>query len=160
MKKNILLLAVIVSAFSSAKGQEVIAPAGHSYSGTTASIDFTLGETVIFSPHHESGLLTQGFHQGDVAVTEILTGLEQASDQLLISVFPNPTSKQLIVETGEKKGLTAQIINLEAKEVYKESINSSKQVIDVSGFKNGIYILHLSNEQNELLKSFKILKLN
>ena len=62
MKKKTLLVFSLLTTFAST-AQEVVSTQGDSYSNTSGSIDFTVGEVVINTGTDGTNDLTQGFHQ-------------------------------------------------------------------------------------------------
>ena len=62
MKKNTLVLFSLL-ATGTVSAQEVVATQGGSYSNTSASIDFTIGEVIIATETDGTNDITQGFHQ-------------------------------------------------------------------------------------------------
>ena len=72
-----------------------------------------------------------------------------------IAVYPNPTQDKLRISNYKEKEVSAVIINLNGKRVYKSS--EVEEFIDISGLPSGIYILQLKNK-NGSEKKFKVVK--
>ena len=69
-----------------------------------------------------------------------------------LSLFPNPTDG--IITIGSEKNYQLEIYSVEGKIVLNDFGNQ----IDISGIKNGTYILKLTQENTNNSASFKILK--
>lgn len=66
-----------------------------------------------------------------------------------ISIFPNPTSSKLTIDLGEWSGVrsTVKMFDLSGKLVLEQQLNST-QVVDVSTFAKGMYIIEIeTNDQ-------------
>ncbi|MEN8157164.1 MAG: DUF2961 domain-containing protein [Bacteroidota bacterium] len=71
-----------------------------------------------------------------------------------ISVYPNPAGDIISLNVGEVQVSGIQIFNIEGGAVMKlNSINHNNQ-IDVSGLKNGLYILQLNTDKGTLANKF------
>ncbi|ESU28455.1 leucyl aminopeptidase [Flavobacterium limnosediminis JC2902] len=77
-----------------------------------------------------------------------------------ISFFPNPTKGKLNINLGTLKenNYTFSLIDIQGKEVYKDSISNAKQIetIDVSSFSKGVYMGVLETEKNRITKKIVI----
>ncbi|MBN1414636.1 MAG: T9SS type A sorting domain-containing protein [Bacteroidales bacterium] len=89
-------------------------------------------------------------------VTIILegTGFEDAS-VAGISLFPNPAFDNLTID-GLKGNTTISIMNTVGQLVYNRVINDSKAMINISSFRNGLYIIQL--EMNGEIVTTKFIK--
>jgi hypothetical protein len=72
-----------------------------------------------------------------------------------VAVYPNPTEDKLRIGNYKEKGVSAIIINLDGKQVYKSS--EVEEFIDISSLPSGVYILQLKNK-NGSEKKFKVVK--
>jgi hypothetical protein len=72
-----------------------------------------------------------------------------------VAVYPNPTEDKLRIGNYKEKGVSAIIINLDGKRVYKSS--EVEEFIDISSLPSGVYILQLKNK-NGSEKKFKVVK--
>ena len=60
-----------------------------------------------------------------------------------VQVYPNPATTQLTIE--EAMGLEVSVFDVVGSEVLHGVISSDKEVLDISRFARGIYLLHLSD---------------
>ena len=73
-KKAILILSFAFSLLISSQShaQSVVSSQGESFTNTEGSIDYTLGEVIIFTGEGGSNDLTQGFHQSSISTNSII----------------------------------------------------------------------------------------
>lgn len=78
-------------------------------------------------------------------------GIKEESQQLALSVFPNPTSNQLTIITPKNSSvIKAELVDVQGKTVLLSDLNNNSNIVnqhqlDVSFLAKGIYILNLSN---------------
>ncbi|MBC8396385.1 MAG: hypothetical protein H8E16_04725, partial [Flavobacteriales bacterium] len=82
--------------------QEIVATQGDSYTNSSGSIDFTVGELIINTGTDATNDLTQGFHQTNwnfVSIEDHVPSYEAI-------IFPNPTSEILTIRTSMFENVT------------------------------------------------------
>jgi hypothetical protein len=84
-------------------------------------------------------------------------GLDQIENSLDVLIYPNPASQKLNIEHKIFESTYATIFSVEGKKIFHQVINQ-QQSIDVSLFTNGIYLLQITNEKNEVLFTKKFTK--
>ncbi|MGB5462787.1 MAG: T9SS type A sorting domain-containing protein [Aureibaculum sp.] len=151
IKFTILLLFLGILTVSS---QEVIASQGNSYSNASASIDFTIGEVVIATLSNTGNTLTQGFHQTNLTVLAI----EDFDINYQARVFPNPTQDLFQVEIQNFEGLNFKMYDIQGRQLSKEKLNSINTTINTTPYAKGLYLLVILSENNQLLKTYRIIK--
>ncbi len=93
-------------------------------------------------------------------VIRSFVGIEENEKTLALSVFPNPSTNQLIIITPQlSNAITAQIVDLQGKIVLTEQLKSNnsfanEHTINVSGLAKGLYVLNLVSESEK--QSLKI----
>ena len=80
-------------------------------------------------------------------------GVKENTVNNKISIYPNPTSHSLTIETNSITKQKLEILNLLGQSLYTYNIYS-KATIDVSAFQKGIYILKLNTEKGTIIKKF------
>ncbi len=73
-----------------------------------------------------------------------------------IFVYPNPASSEIAVENA--KGLFFLIRDMLGKEVYKTTISSDKEIVNIEELCNGIYVGEITDPMTGSKKIIKILK--
>ena len=129
--------------------QNVTGTAGNYSENGTASLSWTIGETVVEAVSDGTNTLTQGFQQGNLSVTVLINETELNSK---IKVSPNPVSNNLSIETTEKD-LTFQLININGQVVQSGKCDKQNHQIDFTALPQGTYILKLNNnETHKIIK--------
>ena len=143
----LLLTSVCVSA------QEVVATQGDSYSNSSGSIDFTVGEVVINTGTDGVTDLTQGFHQTNWN----FVGLEDHATSYEATIYPNPTSEVLNIRTSTFENVTYTLYDAQGKLVLQNVLSAEQTPIQVGQLAPGNYSIILKNETQNL-KTFKLIK--
>ena len=76
-----------------------------------------------------------------------------------IEIFPNPTANKLFLEVkNQGTGYQYSILDLNGKVLQKSMTlnNSSKSIIDLEGFSNGVYILKIEIDNATFYKKFTL----
>ena len=158
MKKLLLtLMTVLISiwTYSQSLGPEVIASSGDYFTSSNVKLSWTLGEMVTETFSVSGNSLTQGFQQGNYLYAFVAENSENNN----ISVFPNPFSNVIIINTSNLTGLMVQVFDIQGKNLMERTIEKSNKRLDFSAFNQGIYFIKVMNKTT-LLKSFKIQKIN
>lgn len=134
--------------------QEVIGSAGETFSNGSLIVDYTLGETVIFTGSDGTNDLTQGFHQTKWQ----FVGVEEFQISFEASVYPNPTSDLLIISVQDFQDLSYQMYDSQGKLVRNGEIKQSESIIAVQELSQGQYSLSIIKNSNPV-KQFTLVKL-
>ena len=160
MKKKTIALFSVLTALS-VSAQDVVSTQGDSYSNTTGSIDFTIGEVVISAGTDGTNDLTQGFHQSNWN----LVGLEDHSPSFVAVIYPNPTEDVLNIQSSTFENVRYTLYDAQGKLVLEGTLNAEQVPIEVSHLAPGTYSLVLSEnigtEGTSSLskrKTFKLIK--
>lgn len=150
MKK---LLIIIAAGFSfglqaQTADQYVIGSLGGSFTNANIDVNFTAGEAVIQTLSSAQVIITQGFHQPEMA--DSTNSLNEINTKGTIALYPNPTNAILNVrleDFGQLAGeAELEIYNLNGQRVYSETIysigNGSIQ-LNVQGLESGHYQLRI-----------------
>ncbi|MFT6815612.1 MAG: hypothetical protein ACJAZ3_001522 [Sphingobacteriales bacterium] len=151
MKKKTLVLFSLFATIS-VSAQEVVSTQGDSYSNTSGSIDFTIGEVLINTGN--DGTLTQGFHQTNWK----FLGVEDHAPSYEALIFPNPTEDILNIRTSTFENVTYTLYDAQGKLVMQDILSAEQTPIQVSQLAPGSYSLTLNNESQNL-KTFKLIKI-
>ena len=133
--------------------QEVVATQGDSYTNSSGSIDFTVGEVVIITGTDGATDLTQGFHQTNwnfVSIEDHVPSYEAI-------IFPNPTSDILNIRTSTFENVTYTLYDALGKLVMQDKLSSAQTPIQVNQLAPGAYSLTLNNATQNL-KTFQLIK--
>ncbi len=90
----------------------------------------------------------------------LLSNPEGTNIQYLNSVYPNPTTSELILKTNKSsfsKQDKLELYSIAGELIYASEINIQKTRIDLSSYSKGVYILAVKHDN--LISTFKILKI-
>ncbi|MFT5779912.1 MAG: hypothetical protein ACI837_002871 [Crocinitomicaceae bacterium] len=152
MKKLLLFGALALSSISFS--QEVVSTQGDSYTNASGSIDFTIGEVVINTGTDGTNDLTQGFHQTNWN----FLGVDNHEQNFEATVYPNPMGTELYIQTESFEYVSYIIYDATGRIVAENKLNALQTGIDVSTFAPSSYSLVLRNENQEKVKTFKLVK--
>ena len=164
MKRLILFIAtglLLSPAFSQTLERQVIGSHGLSVEAVgIASLNSTVGETVIFSKIAPSVQLTQGFHQSEL---DDMTNVVDLEKNLVKAIaFPNPATNLIQVRSNlAEEGIAElrfSIIDLHGKEVFSGTINSTEAGINVGDLAASSYTLVLSNTAHNYRQHIRFTK--
>ncbi len=86
-----------------------------------------------------------------------VNGLNELSSESSLFIGPNPTSDVLNVYLYTNQKAVVEVLDISGKIVLSQNINNHAE-FDISKFANGIYTVNIKNDNNELLKSTKVVK--
>ena len=139
-----------------AQTNQVTASAGGQFKGDTRQISFTIGEPIIQTLQNQDLILTQGFHQPQLWITEVN---EMEGTTFQIKAFPNPTT-DLVKLTVNKElpiGSSYRVYNINGALISKNQIKNLTTEIPFRQLAPASYFLKVVSE-DKLLKTFKIIK--
>jgi len=84
---------------------------------------------------------------GGVTSTEGTLRIETA-----ISIYPNPTTKTLTIQTPQKANI--EITNIEGQIIKTFNITNTGTTFDVSGLSGGVYIIKAQSDEGVVVKKF------
>ena len=158
------LIVIILTSGIAVKSQSiapgVVATSGDHFTGTNASLSWTIGEVMIETVSGTNNMLTQGFHQPGVQATiieEVLPGY------IKINVFPNPATESITVnlENNTLK-LNVELYDMTGKLLISKEIEplQSSFVVNVRDLANAGYLLRIHSEDKKYNATYKIQKVN
>lgn len=153
MKKRLLLLASCWFLITGVWSQEVISSQGDSYTNSSGSLDFTIGESVTFTGSDGTNDLTQGFHQSNWS----FVGVDDQLPEIIISVFPNPMEETLVISTEEFDNVNYKMIDASGRIVRENKLTETNTNISVGELSPGNYQIVLFENERQT-KTFKLIK--
>ena len=152
MKKLLLFGALALSSVTYA--QEIVSTQGDSYTNGSGSIDFTIGEVVINTGTDGTNDLTQGFHQTNWN----FLGVDNHEQNSEATVYPNPMGTELYIQTENFEYVSYVLYDATGRIVAENKLNALQTGIDVSTFAPSSYSLVLQDENQNKIKTFKLIK--
>ena len=155
---KILIVVIIgLTSIQASLCQQVISSAGTSASGSSVQLSWTVGETMIETFSGNTAIVTQGFHQGKLAITSV--GPVDFMD-ITVTVFPNPVNDKLKIEFSDFKeeNYFFELTDIKSRMVYKGMIVTNPQTIDMNPVTSGIYLLRIGTPRKNQWQTYKIIK--
>lgn len=136
MKIVLLVLSVSFIGWSSLCAQQVVASGGGTAENDNMSLSYTVGEIATETFVSGDHMLSQGMQQGIVIAK--ITSVE--SSEIEVTVFPNPTSNGVFLESSNSKNLKYKLLTVGGS-VLQEGRLDEKCLIDLSEYASGSYIV-------------------
>ncbi len=157
--KHIIIIANILLLFSNLKlnAQNAFTAAGNNSNGAGGSVSYSIGQVAYETSSNIKGSISTGVQQAfEIFSVDIF---EQVFEDFSISVFPNPSSGKITLETStlNYEGLSYQISDLNGKYIASNIINLNTNIIDMFKLPTSIYFITILKEGIKI-KTFKILK--
>src|SRR6056297_348490 len=91
----------------------------------------------------------------NISLTEVV-GIEDP-DSWNLSVYPNPTNGLIYIEGKDLSGSQIVIRNIIGNQLVKKIIQKSRKTeIDLSGYSNGIYLLHIRKGDKNVIRKIVV----
>ncbi|MFA5782131.1 MAG: SBBP repeat-containing protein, partial [Bacteroidales bacterium] len=84
--------------------------------------------------------------------SDTITKINELSNSLNISVFPNPATNNIIIESPHQAVI--EISNIQGQLIKTLAANSNKTSVDVSAFPSGMYFVKVKAEKGIAVKKF------
>jgi hypothetical protein len=162
-KPLVLLCMLLLTTISQAQSitSQSVNSGGTKMSQSNGSLSFTISELVVLSQKDSQGnTLGNGFSAGATISTASI--LEPDMEVLNVKVYPNPTTDLVTVNIQDTK--LSEVI-LEIKDFNGKVISTEKYAgmnnnigINTASWTIGIYFLHLKNNENQIVGTYKIIK--
>jgi hypothetical protein len=155
MIKKITLIALFAS--FTMHSQQAVDASGGGTRGSGGSTSYSVGLIIYTTQTSSSGSISQGAQQSYEIFT--LSNADLSSVSLTATSYPNPTSDYVVltIHDGGPVGLSYGLYDVQGKPIFRDIISSKDTQIDMHSLSAGTYLLNI-NENNQKLKSFKIIK--
>ncbi len=152
---SILLSVLTCIAFA----QEATLSGGGDASGTGGSSSFSVGQTAYSTNTGTSGNSSAEGVQQPYEIS-VITAIENTDDIVVsFSVYPNPTSNNLVLNTGEYnlENLNFGLYDIQGKLLRKNEIVNSETQIEMQEYPAAVYLLSVFDDK-KLVKQFRVVK--
>ena len=158
---SVLLPAAVcfaLACFTDCRAQDVIPASACYFKTPSLSVSWTIGEIATETYVNDNIMLTQGFNQGNITITDISEDLFAGIN---IIVYPNPVKDVFTIKTGPENSmqLKAELYNLSGLKLITEQISAGNTLINMERYPESEYILKILNNLQEI-KTFMIIKTN
>jgi hypothetical protein len=145
-----------LSIFTQEISREIISSSGNYSDGSSEQLSWTLGDLATETYSSGDVKLTQGFQQPSY---EVMTTFKNHNYNFVMRVYPIPSSDFVTVEFEEiEDDLKVVLFNLQGEVVINKIIESATITLDLNPLSPSEYILKIINKENDLIKSYKIVK--
>lgn len=137
--------------------QESATAAGGDAMGNGGTVAYSIGQVAYTTNIENAGSVAEGVQHA----YEIFTvGINETAFQISLSVYPNPTSENLnlIVSNLSNEKLSYILVDLQGKQISTSEVTSQQTQINTSCLAAATYFIHVLNQQNQSIQSFKIVK--
>ncbi|MBK8806429.1 MAG: T9SS type A sorting domain-containing protein [Bacteroidales bacterium] len=160
MKKALLILCFQLLVFLAGAQyvtSDVLISSGDYVKNKYASMQFTIGEVVTETVSSNGIIVTQGFNQTNILLTQID---EKTNDYFSIVGFPNPAMDRftLIISSHQYSEFIISMCDNLGQIISQQYSSECKIEFDLSDFVIGTYYLKVSDNGNSVLKTLKIQK--
>jgi hypothetical protein len=159
MNKQLFLILIFLTSFSSLFSQskarealDVISTSGSSIESEKIVISWTIGNNIIDFLQIEDAQSPR---------PEDKPGVMEMEDGTLIKVYPTLTTGPVIIKVRavETTQLNAEFLDLKGTKLKIIKLDTDEVEVDLSNFKNGMYIIKITNKDVTDQKLVKIVKL-
>ena len=169
MKIKLLLFSAFmmllsISMIAQTLSPQVISSSGGFYSGASATLSVTVAEmTMVQTFSQPNNILTQGFQQPEQLTTAIQENEMAIGD---VSIYPNPSNGLFVVDYNATSGgdYMVRIFDMTGQVVFSQSysagVGQNSIHIDMSRYRQGIYLLEMSDINLNSKKNTSIHKIN
>jgi len=94
-------------------------------------------------------------NQQEVEAACAAIGIENITKKSAFSLYPNPASNQITVETSSTQTSgQLSISNLSGMQFITRQINESSKILDISSLPNGVYVIRMTNDSTVEVSKF------
>jgi hypothetical protein len=161
MTKNksrpILLLATGLLWAGLTQAQESANASGGDATGSGGTVSYSVGQVVYTTNTGSTGSVAQGVQHA----YEIFTlGIKETELNITLSVFPNPTADNLILQTSDynNEKLAFQLCDLQGKLLTSGLVTAQQTQINTASLPAATYYISVVNQENKKVQTFKIIK--
>jgi hypothetical protein len=125
-----------------AKGQQAVVVTGGDASGVGGSVSYSIGQVAYTS--NVAGFVNSGVQQ-PFEIT--ITSVDDSFRDLQLSLFPNPTSHELVIEMNNpNNGISAEVFNSNGSLMDTIRLAANRTTIPVSHWAPATYLIRLTDE--------------
>lgn len=139
------------------QAQESINTSGGVAAGSGGVIAYSIGQVVYQTNSGTTGIVAEGVqHPYEIST---LNTSEIAVD-ISLSAFPNPTVENLTLQVSDYRNekLSYQLYDLLGNLLNQGYITGQETQINTAILSSATYFVHVVNQQNQKVKTFKIIK--
>jgi hypothetical protein len=150
---SVLLLGLSITA----QAQQATTASGGDASGSGGTVAYSLGQLVYTTITDASSTVSHGMQQP----YEIFTvGIKETEMNISLSVYPNPTADNLtlLINDYNNEKLSYQLFDMQGKLLNSGQVTAQQTQINTANLPSATYFIHVVNQENKKVQSFKIIK--
>jgi hypothetical protein len=140
-----------------AQAQESANTSGGDATGSGGIVAYSIGQVVYTTHSGSNGNVAQGVQQA----YEILTvGIQETALNISLTAFPNPTTENLTLQISDcnNEKLSYQLADMQGKQLSIGQVTAQQTQINMNGLPSATYFIHVVNQENNNVQTFKIIK--
>lgn len=155
-RKGVVLSALFISGIRITSAQESLNAGGGNASAAEGSVSFSIGQVFYTSNNGSSGSEAQGIQQAYEILTLYVGPIQNEG---LVSVYPNPASEVLVVETKffNSMNLIYRLFDMHGKLIQSGPVSAPRTSLNVSWLTPACYFLQIRDEANQITYAIKII---
>ncbi len=154
-KKTITCITFLILGLGGLHAQETIPAAGGDATDVGGSLSYAVGQVVYTTKTGTNGSTAQGVQQPYEISTTL--GINETSINLVMSVYPNPTTNYLNLKIEKFENISFQLIDLNGKIIENKKVSNTSTTVVMKNLPKATYFLKVTNN-NRPVKTFKIIK--
>jgi hypothetical protein len=142
---------------SLAQAQESSNSSGGDATGSGGTVAYSVGQVLYTTNTGSNGSVAQGVQHA----YEIFTiGIMETELNISLIAFPNPTTENLTLQISDynNEKLAYQLFDIQGKQLNNGQMNAKQTQINMNGLPSATYFIHVVNQENKKVQSFKIIK--
>ena len=156
-KKTITSVAFLLLGLGGLHPQESVNASGGDATGSGGTIAYSVGQVVYTTHTGSTGSVAQGVQHA----YEIFTvGIKETELSISLTAFPNPTMDNLTLQINDynNEKLSYQLFDMQGKQLSSGQVTAQQTQINTASFPSATYFIHVVNQENRKVQSFKIIK--
>ncbi len=140
-----------------AQAQESVNSSGGDATGSGGTVAYSIGQVVYTTNTGGSVSVAQGVQHA----YEIFTvGITETELNISLTAFPNPTIENLTLQISDcnNEKLTYQLFDMQGRQLSNGQVIVEQTPINMNGLPSATYFIHVVNQENKKVQSFKIFK--
>jgi hypothetical protein len=156
MKATIIFSSIFLGVAFGSIAQDALSSVGGDGTGTGGSEAFAVGLVVFTEVTGSGGSASQGIEH---AYEIFPVSVQEAEDDFMLSVFPNPTTGQLLMQVQQTGSfsLPFELSDALGKRLLDGTATTSQTILNTYALPVGVYFLTIY-QNNQSIRSFKIIK--
>jgi hypothetical protein len=153
---SIIILVFLLFGYISSFCQTAIVSTFNEVSNSTGKVSYSVGQSYTLQGTGSNGKIVNGIQQPFNIYT---LGVDEVSPAVNISIFPNPTCKELILKADEDKisKMSYSLYDMNGTLIDSKQLWNSETLIQMSGLQVATYLLKVM-DSGKIIKTFKVIK--